>query len=182
MCSVAQWPWHEPEPVKYWTPRPSQVRLLVPAGHDAARPQPLEPTITSRMSPTAADAMIAPDLQVSDHISIDRALDVLRGSHSQYVLIRDDAGRCAGIITLDQLTAHAPKPWYAENTRVRDIAHDRGPFAHPGMLASEAAAAMRERSLTILPVVDEDGFAVGILTTARLQALLGTPPEDTDRP
>ncbi|MFD9607499.1 CBS domain-containing protein [Streptomyces sp. NBC_01224] len=134
------------------------------------------------MSPTAADAMIAPDLQISDHVSIDRALDVLRGSRTQYVLIRDDAGRCAGIITLDQLTAHAAQPWYAEDTRVRDIAHDSGPFAHPGMPASEAAAAMRERSLTILPVVDEDGFAVGILTTARLQALLGTLPEDTDRP
>ncbi|MCX4718165.1 CBS domain-containing protein [Streptomyces virginiae] len=142
-------------------------------------PHPLEPTITPPTSPTAADAMIPPDLQISDHTSIDRALDVLRGSHSQYVLIRDDTGRCAGIVTRDQLTALGAKPWYAENTRVRDIAHDHSPFARPGMPASEAAAAMRERSLTVLPVVDEEGFAVGILTTERLQTLLGTASQDT---
>ncbi|WP_129260357.1 CBS domain-containing protein [Streptomyces sp. M3] len=139
--------------------------------------------MTSPPSPTAAAAMIAPDLQVSDHTSIDRALDVLRGSHTEYVLIRDDTGRCAGIVSRDQLTAHEAKPWYAENTRVRDIAHDHSPFAHPDMPAPEAAAAMRERSLTALPVVDDDGFAVGILTAARLQTLLGTAPESAgDRP
>lgn len=124
--------------------------------------------------------MIAPDLQVSDHTSIDRALDVLRGSHNQYVLIRDDTGRCAGIVTRDQLAAHEPKPWYAENTRVRDIAHDHSPFARPDMPAADAAAAMRERSLTVLPVVDDDGFAVGILTAARLQTLLGGASQDTE--
>ncbi|MGW3939913.1 hypothetical protein ACWEKP_30110, partial [Streptomyces phaeochromogenes] len=83
--------------------------------------------------PTAADAMLAPEVQVSDHTGIDRALDVLRGSHTEFVLIRDDTGRCAGIVTRDQLADHGVKPWYAENTRVRDIAHDHSPFARPRM-------------------------------------------------
>ncbi|MFF7645076.1 CBS domain-containing protein [Streptomyces canus] len=122
--------------------------------------------------PTAADAMLAPELQVSDHTSIDRALDVLRGSHTEFVLIRDDTGRCAGIVTRDQLMAHGAKPWYAENTRVRDIAHDHSPFARPGMPAADVAADMRNRSLAALPVVDDDGFALGIVTATRLQTVL----------
>ncbi|WP_406391211.1 CBS domain-containing protein [Streptomyces sp. NBC_00882] len=122
--------------------------------------------------PTAADAMIAPELQISDHTSIDRALDVLRGSHTEFVLIRDDTGRCAGIVTRDQLAEHEAKPWYAENTRVRDIAHDHSPFARPGMPAADVAADLRERSLAALPVVDDDGFALGIVTATRLQTVL----------
>ncbi len=122
--------------------------------------------------PTAADAMLAPELQISDHTSIDRALDVLRGSHTEFALLRDDTGRCAGIVTRDQLAAPGAKPWYAENTRVRDIAHDRGPFARPGMPAAEVAADMRKRWLAALPVVDDDGYALGIVTAPRLQAVL----------
>ncbi|UIX34235.1 CBS domain-containing protein [Streptomyces sp. GQFP] len=122
--------------------------------------------------PTAADAMLAPELQVSDHTSIDRALDVLRGSHTEFVLIRDDTGRCAGIVTSDQRVAHGAKPWYAESTRDRDVAHDHSPFTCPAMPAADVAADMRERSLAALPGVDDDGFALGIVTAARLQTVL----------
>lgn len=116
--------------------------------------------------------MLAPELQISDHSSIDRALDVLCGSHTEFVLIRDDTGRCAGIVTRDQLVAHGTKPWYAENTRVRDIAHDHSPFARPGMPAADVAADMRKRWLAALPVVDDDGYALGIVTATRLQTIL----------
>lgn len=129
--------------------------------------------------PTAADAMLPPELQVGDHTSIDRALDVLRGSRTDLVLIRDDTGRCAGIVTREQLSVPGAKPWYADNTRVRDIAHDHSPFARPGMPAAEVAADMRERSLAALPVVDDDGYAVGIVTAARLQTVLTTGPGNT---
>ncbi|MCX5604847.1 CBS domain-containing protein [Streptomyces phaeochromogenes] len=117
--------------------------------------------------------MHVPLVQIADHAGVDRALDVLRGSRTDFVLVRDDTGRCAGVVTREQLAAHDAKPWYADSTRVRDIAHDCGPYAHPGTLAEAAAAAMSERSLAVLPVVDDDGYAVGVLTAARLRAVTG---------
>lgn len=57
---------------------------ILPLDLDLARPDAVallspEPTMPSSTHPTAADAMLAPEIQVSDHSSIDRALDVLRG-------------------------------------------------------------------------------------------------------
>lgn len=49
------------------------------------------------------------------------------------------------------------------------------------MPAAEVAADMRERSLAALPVVDDDGYAVGIVTAARLQTVLTTGPGDTTK-
>jgi len=126
----------------------------------------------SSPTPTAADAMLAPEVQVSDHTTIDRAFDVLCGSHTEFVLIRDDTGRCAGLVTREQLIVPGAKPWYAENTRVRDIAPDHSPFARPGMAAVDVAADMQERSLAALPVVDDDGFALGIVTATGLETVL----------
>ncbi|WP_276209659.1 CBS domain-containing protein [Streptomyces albus] len=61
------------------------------------------------------------------------------------------------------------------------MAHDHSPFARPAMPAAEVAADMRERSLAALPVVDDDGYAVGIVTAARLQTVLTTGPGDTTK-
>ncbi|MCM2425153.1 CBS domain-containing protein [Streptomyces sp. RKAG337] len=120
--------------------------------------------MTDAARPTVADAMALPELHVSDHTTIDRALAVLHGARTDHVLIRDDEGHCAGIVTRDQLTAHSAQPWYTEATRVRDIPHDCSPFARPDMPLSEAEATMRERSLAVWPVVDDDGVALGVLT------------------
>lgn len=120
--------------------------------------------MTPAARPTVADVMAPPELHVSDHTTIDKALDVLRGAHTDHVLVRDDEGHCAGIVTRDQLTAHRAQPWYTEATRVRDIPHDCSPFARPDMPLSDAQATMRERSLAVWPVVDDEGVAVGVLT------------------
>lgn len=138
----------------------------------------MEPAITDSARPTAADVMVAPVVQLAEHSPVDSALDVLRGSHSEFALIRDDTGRCAGIITSDQLTAYGAEPWYVQETRLCDIAHDTGPFVHPDTGAQEAAAALRDRGLRALAVIDDDGYAVGILTAEALQAVVGTPPDN----
>lgn len=52
------------------------------------------------------------------------------------------------------------------------MAHDHSAFARPGMPAADVTADLRERSLTALPVVDDDGFALGIVTATRLQTVL----------
>ncbi|MGW7445259.1 CBS domain-containing protein [Kitasatospora sp. NPDC054795] len=123
-------------------------------------------TITlERPAPTATvgDLMKRPELQISDDVMVDTAMDILRSSGADHVLVRDDDGRCAGLLTRLHLAPFQARSWYTERTAVRDIVLDRAPFATADMPATTAAAAMRARRLDAWPVVDHDGYAIGLL-------------------
>ncbi|WP_202918407.1 CBS domain-containing protein [Streptomyces cavernae] len=112
---------------------------------------------------TARDAMHAPGPQVDDHMSVDVARSVLIGARVPHLLLQDEDGRCTGLVTRAQLAAHRGGSWYSDRTRLRDIPLDRGPFTSSGVELSEAEAAMRVRALDVSPVIDEHGYALGIL-------------------
>ncbi|MFI1369055.1 CBS domain-containing protein [Streptomyces griseochromogenes] len=112
---------------------------------------------------TARDAMHAPGPQVDDHMTVDVALSVLIGARVPHLLLQDEDGRCAGLVTRTQLAAHRGGSWYCDRTRLRDIPLDRGPFTSSRAVLSEAEAAMRVRALHVSPVIDEHGYALGIL-------------------
>lgn len=112
---------------------------------------------------TARDAMHAPGPQVDDHMAVDVALSVLIGARVPHLLLQDEDGRCAGLVTRAQLAAHRGGSWYSERTRLRDIPLDRGPFTSSGAALGEAEAAMRGRTLDVSPVIDEHGYALGVL-------------------
>ncbi|MFJ1758264.1 CBS domain-containing protein [Kitasatospora sp. NPDC088134] len=112
---------------------------------------------------TVGDLMKRPELQISDDVTADTAMDILHGSGADHLLVRTDDGRCAGLLTRLHLAPFQTRSWYTERTPVRDIVHDRAPFATAGMPAADAFAAMRARGLTAWPVVDHDGHAVGLL-------------------
>ncbi|GAA2090044.1 hypothetical protein GCM10009759_13300 [Kitasatospora saccharophila] len=59
-------------------------------------------------------------------------------------------------------------------------AHQRGPFAWPTLGLALAAVAMRVRRLTVWPVVDEDGYPLGVLTADRTALLLAAPGEGAE--
>lgn len=122
--------------------------------------------------PTAADLMIPVELQVSDHTAVDKALVILHSAHVDRLLIRAEDGRCAGLVTYADLDAYRSQPWYSQTTRLRDLEHPRGPFAGPDTPAATVAATMREHGADAWPVVDSDGFALGIIVT---DAAPGTP-------
>ncbi|GAA4982320.1 CBS domain-containing protein [Kitasatospora paranensis] len=113
---------------------------------------------------TVGDLMTRPELQISDHVTVDAAIDVLLSSGADHLLVRDEDGRCAGLLTRLHLAPFQGRPWYTERTPVRDIVLDRAPFATIGMPAAAAAAAMRARGLDIWPVVDHDGHVIGLLS------------------
>ncbi|BCM67889.1 MULTISPECIES: CBS domain-containing protein [Streptomyces] len=113
--------------------------------------------------PTARDAMHAPGPQVDDHMAVDEAFSVLIGARVPYLLLRDEDGRCAGLVTRAQLAAHRGGSWYSDLTRLRDLSLDRGPFTSSVAVLSEAETAMRNRTLDVSPVVDEHGYALGVL-------------------
>ncbi|MFF1280046.1 hypothetical protein [Streptomyces sp. NPDC058299] len=108
--------------------------------------------------------MGAPGLQIGDHMSVDVALSVLIGARATHLLLQDDDGRCSGLVTRAQLTAQRAASSYGDRARLRDIALDRGPFTASVSALGDAESAMRTRTLDVSPVVDEQGYALGVLT------------------
>ncbi|MFD9126236.1 CBS domain-containing protein [Kitasatospora sp. NPDC059571] len=113
---------------------------------------------------TVGDLMKRPELQISDDVMVDTAMDILLSSGADHAIVRDEEGRCAGLLTRLHLAPFQARSWYTERTPVRDIVHDRAPFATTDMTAAAAAAAMRSRGLDVWPVVDGDGHVVGLLS------------------
>ncbi|MFG3118996.1 CBS domain-containing protein [Streptomyces sp. NPDC048197] len=115
----------------------------------------------------AGDVMTPPGPQVGDDMIVDLALSVLIGARADHLLVRDEDGRCTGLITRSQMAAHHHGSWYTEETRLRDLSYDRGPFTSPAMSVREAERAMRRRALRASPVINEDGYALGIVALSR---------------
>lgn len=111
--------------------------------------------------------------QISDDSSVDRVQDLLGSAHVGYLPLRDSEGRCTGLVTQASLHSFLARSWYTQHTPVRATAHERGPFARPGMALGVAALAMKARRLAVWPVVDDDGRHLGVLTDQRVTALLG---------
>ncbi|MFE2409790.1 CBS domain-containing protein [Kitasatospora sp. NPDC059408] len=125
---------------------------------------------------TVADAMDPCDYRIADDDTVDQANDVLRGAGVEYLLVRDHDGRCEGLVTRTGLHAFLAGSWYTERTAISATAHQRGPFAWPTMGLALAAIAMRIKHLEVWPVVDEDGFILGVLTADRATGLLTVAP------
>ncbi|WSA97456.1 CBS domain-containing protein [Streptomyces sp. NBC_01795] len=107
--------------------------------------------------------MTTPGPQAHGDMSVDVALSVLSSARAAHLLIRDEDGRCTGLVTAAQLAAHRSGTWYTDRTRLHDIAHDRGPFIAAATSVHEAERAMRARELGTSPVIDPDGYALGVL-------------------
>ena len=121
---------------------------------------------------TVSDAVTAPQLQISDDARIDQAKDILRSAGADHLLIRTEDGHCGGLLTLTHLHRYRNDVWYTERIRVRDILHDTAPFVRPDTPADVALARMTARRQLVAPVVDTDGYAIGIVTAERLRAAL----------
>lgn len=116
---------------------------------------------------TAADAMTSPGPQIGDDMTLDEALSVLVGAQVGHLLVHDEDGRYVGSITQAELTAHRSGAWYTEHARLRDIAHGQGPFISPGTSLRDADSAMRDRKQKTSPVIDNEGYVIGVLTLTR---------------
>ncbi|MFJ6777393.1 CBS domain-containing protein [Kitasatospora sp. NPDC091257] len=125
---------------------------------------------------TVADAMEPCDYQIADDSTVDQADDILRGAHLDYLLVRGHDGRCEGLVTRTGLHPFLTRSWYTERTAVSATAHQRGPFAWPTMGLTLASIAMRIKHLAVWPVVDEDGYILGVLTADRATGLLTAAP------
>ncbi|MFI8186655.1 CBS domain-containing protein [Actinacidiphila glaucinigra] len=116
---------------------------------------------------TVADAMDTAGPQVCDDMTVEVALSVMASARVGHLLICDDDGLCTELVTQAQLTAVRDSSAYTDRVQLRDILDDRGPFTSPVTTMAEAEHAMRYRRLDALPVVDEQGSALGVLALAR---------------
>ncbi|MDQ1012391.1 CBS domain-containing protein [Streptomyces sp. V4I23] len=127
----------------------------------------MQPHPAGSATRTVVSAMDAPGPQVWDDMTVEVALSVMAGAHARHLLVIDEDGRCTGLITQAQLTGVRDSSAYTDRVRLRDILGDAGPFPSPVTTMVEAEHAMRYLQLGSLPVVDEHGCAVGVLTLSR---------------
>ncbi|MGW5402364.1 CBS domain-containing protein [Streptomyces sp. NPDC003952] len=116
---------------------------------------------------TVDDGMEAAGPQVCDDMTVEVALAVTASSRADQLLVCDEDGLCTGLITQERLSAIRDSAAYTDRLRLRDVLGDRGPFASPRTTMAEAEHAMRYRRLAALPVIDEQGSALGVLALAR---------------
>ncbi|WP_438453220.1 CBS domain-containing protein [Streptomyces asiaticus] len=125
------------------------------------------PASATPVHKTVADAMDTAGPQVWDDVTVEVALSVMASARAGHLLVCDNDGLCTQLVAQAQLTAVRDSSAYTDRVRLRDILGDRGPFTSPMTTMAEAEHAMRYRPLDALPVVDEQGSALGVLTIAR---------------
>ncbi|MFD3870818.1 CBS domain-containing protein [Streptomyces sp. NPDC058623] len=116
---------------------------------------------------TVDDAMEAAGPQVCDDMTVEVALAVMASARAGHLVVCDEDGLCTGLITRAGLATVRDGAAYTDRVRLRDVLGDRGPFTSPTTAMAEAQHAMRYRRLDALPVVDEQGSALGVLARAR---------------
>ncbi|MFI6002251.1 CBS domain-containing protein [Streptomyces sp. NPDC051366] len=116
---------------------------------------------------TVDNAMEAAGPQVCDDMTVEVALSVMASARAGHLLVCDNDGLCTGLVTQARLAAVRDSDAYTDRVRLRDVLGDRGPFTSPMTTMAEAEHAMRYRRLDALPVVDEQGSALGVLALAR---------------
>jgi CBS domain-containing protein len=105
--------------------------------------------------------------QVCDDMSVEVALAVMAAARTVRLVVCDQDGQCTGLVIRTELAAVRDSSDYTDRVRLRDILGDQGSFASPVTRMAEAEHAMRTRRLGVLPVVDEQGSALGILALSR---------------
>ncbi|GGX43837.1 CBS domain-containing protein [Streptomyces chryseus] len=116
---------------------------------------------------TVSEVMDAAGPQVCDDMSVEVALSVMTAARTGRLVVCDQDGQCAGLVTQTELTAVRDSSAYTDRVRLRDILRDHGSFTSPVTTASEAEQAMRFLRLGAVPVVDEQGSALGVLALSR---------------
>ncbi|KES06273.1 hypothetical protein BU52_16235 [Streptomyces toyocaensis] len=119
---------------------------------------------------TVADVMHAAGPQVWDGMTVEVALSVMTAARTGHLVVCDEDGQCTHLVSRARLTAVRTGLGYTDRVRLRDVARaddTGGLFASPLTTVAEAEHVMRHRRLGALPVVDEDGNALGVIALSR---------------
>ncbi|GAB7105482.1 CBS domain-containing protein [Streptomyces phaeofaciens JCM 4814] len=111
---------------------------------------------------TAEEVLDAAGPQVCDDMSVEVALALMAAARTSRLVVRDQDDQRTGLVTRTDLTTVRDSAAYTDRVRLRDILGDHGSFTSPVTTMAEAEHAMRTRALGVLPVVDEQGSALGL--------------------
>jgi CBS-domain-containing membrane protein len=119
---------------------------------------------------TARDLMSAPVQTIDAHATMAEAWAlVLQGGHRHLVVC--SGGRCCGVLDDRTLFAHWPAgPFGLEASLVRDLLRPRTSCVLPDALAATVASIMSTQGVDAVPVTDEAGGVVGVVTSSDLAA------------
>ena len=102
------------------------------------------------------------------------ALDTFVRTSLRHLVVVDPEGSCLGVLSHEQATA-AVDVFHARRGQVGDLISGRCPRLHRDASVRRAAEAMLLELVDALPVVDDTGHAVGIVTWSDIVALVATP-------
>lgn len=105
---------------------------------------------------------------------ISKALDIMAKNHFHRLPVVDDEGKLIGLITEGLVTESSGKSatslsiyelnYLLSRTMAKDIMIKDVATISPEVFLEEAASKMLEKSISVLPVVDDNGVVVGIIT------------------
>jgi acetoin utilization protein AcuB len=132
-----------------------------------------------RRAVTAAQLMVAPVLTLGPDATLAEAWDIVRRHGFRHVPIVDAGGALIGMLSDRDLLRHAlePRTSDAAATRVRQIMATRVLTARPEAGIRQVARILFEERIGAMPIVDEQGTPVGIVTRSDvLRAVLTSGP------
>ncbi|MDX3584969.1 CBS domain-containing protein [Streptomyces europaeiscabiei] len=115
---------------------------------------------------TAVEVMDAAGPQVCDDMSVEVALAVMTAARTGRLVVCDQDDQYIGVVTQGELTAVRESSAYTDRVRLRDILDDHGSFTSPVSTRGEVEYAKRHLRLGVLPVVDMQGGALGVVGLA----------------
>ncbi|MFE2579750.1 CBS domain-containing protein [Streptomyces sp. NPDC059378] len=116
---------------------------------------------------TAEEVLDAAGPQVCDDMSVEVALSVMAAARTSRLVVCDQDDQRTGLVTRTDLTTVRDSSAYTDRVRLRDILGDHGSFTSPVTTMAEAEHATRTRGLDVLPVVDGQDSALGVLALSR---------------
>lgn len=124
--------------------------------------------------PTVADLMTRDLVTIGDSDSLLRAHDIMRTTRVRHVPVVDDGRRLIGVLTQRDLLVAAPaapstmsdedRATSLGRFRAGEAARTRLAFVAPHESAAEAGRRMVENEVDFLPVIDDGGRLVGLVT------------------
>ena len=105
----------------------------------------------------------SPMVSCSRDTTIRDAADLMRAENVGCVLVLDEQGRLAGLVTDRDLAVRALAPGIDAATPVRAVMTDNVAWAPEGVDVFEAATLMAERGCRRLPLLDAGGRVTSVL-------------------
>ena len=117
---------------------------------------------------TIADVMTANPKTLDEDATLVEAAQLMRSEDIGDVLLTKD-GRCTGIVTDRDIVIRAiAEGKLPEETRLREAASEEVVTLSPSDAVAQAVVQMRDKAIRRIPVVDEEGRPVGIVSIGDL--------------